>query len=452
MAPHAESVAPASSGDTLEHPAADIEEIRRREPRNLAAIALFFVLTRVGWIFKIESVMIPAFLDAIAGPAWVRGVLPVFNRFGQTFSGAVCADFVQHTPRKRTLVAVCSLTGGLLMASVGLMWSLGGRQRQDWMPVVFLLIYVSFFTVHGVTNLAVYTLQGKLIRPERRGRLIALSDPIGVTAALLFAPPLMSDWLARPGGGFDRIFLFAGGAFAAAALAMTLVREPRDLGSASLVRRRGWNLAETVLVLQRDRAFRRLAVIVGLVSSMQMLFPHYQALGRDRLGVAPTGLMTWAVAQNLGTGVFSLAVGPIADRFGNRFTLRLALLGAAISPAFALAIANAGAWGATCFPAVFFSMGMAPLVFKTLTNYTLEVAPTGRSARYLASMQICMAVPFLLSPLVGAAIDALGYEPVFLAGSAILLLASVGTFRLDEPRFRRVASDQLTASGDGGSP
>lgn len=394
---------------------------------------------RIGWIFKIESVMIPAFLDAIAGPAWVRGLLPVLNRFGQTFSGSIAADAVQRAPRKRTLVAFCTLGDAVLMAGIGWMWVLGGHAARAWMPFVFLTMYVSFFAIHGVTNLAVNTLQGKLIRPERRGRLIALSDPVGVAAALLFAPPLMTAWLARPDGGFDRIFLFAGGAFAAAAVAMLVVREPADPRPTG-AGRGGWNVIETMRVLREDARFRRFAVIVALVSTMQMLFPHYQALGRERLGAAPTGLMGWAVAQNLGTGAFSLLVGPLADRWGNRLTLRVALFGAAVSPLLAVLFTRLGDWGVAAYPGVFFSMGMAPLVFKTLNNYTLEIAPPDRAARYLSSVQICLAVPFVFSPVVGAAIDAWGFEPVFLSGAAVMAIAAVGTWRLAEPRHDSAAA------------
>ena len=42
--------------------------------RNFLLLALHQVVIRVGWIFKTESVIIPAFLDSIAGPGWVRGI------------------------------------------------------------------------------------------------------------------------------------------------------------------------------------------------------------------------------------------------------------------------------------------------------------------------------------------------------------------------------------------
>lgn len=58
--------------------------IRQLEPHNLLALSAYSVLLRFAWIFKTESVIIPAFLDSIAGAGWLRGCLPVLNRFGQS--------------------------------------------------------------------------------------------------------------------------------------------------------------------------------------------------------------------------------------------------------------------------------------------------------------------------------------------------------------------------------
>ena len=61
-----------------------------------------------------------------------------------------------------------------------------------------------------------------------------------------------------------------------------------------------------------------------------MLIPHYQALGRERLGLDGVNLMLWVVFQNVAAGIASVVMGPLADRFGNRFTLRIAIFGTII--------------------------------------------------------------------------------------------------------------------------
>ncbi|HID75426.1 MAG TPA: hypothetical protein EYP56_05445, partial [Planctomycetaceae bacterium] len=59
-------------------------EIERCEARNLLLLATHQIVFRIGWVFKTESVIMPAFVDLVAGPGWVRGCLPVLNRLGQS--------------------------------------------------------------------------------------------------------------------------------------------------------------------------------------------------------------------------------------------------------------------------------------------------------------------------------------------------------------------------------
>ena len=47
--------------------------IERNEPRNFILLAVYQIVLRVGWIFKTESIVMPAFLDHIGGTPWLRG-------------------------------------------------------------------------------------------------------------------------------------------------------------------------------------------------------------------------------------------------------------------------------------------------------------------------------------------------------------------------------------------
>ena len=68
------------------------------ESRNFVLLAVQQLVVRVGWLFKTESVIMPAFLDSIAGPGWIRGILPVLNRFGQGVPSFLLAGAVLITP------------------------------------------------------------------------------------------------------------------------------------------------------------------------------------------------------------------------------------------------------------------------------------------------------------------------------------------------------------------
>src|SRR4051812_33447446 len=74
--------------------------IEEAEPRNLLVLSAFQVLLRIGWIFKTETVIMPDFVDAIAGAGWVRGLLPVLNRVGQSLPPLCFAESIQRSRSK----------------------------------------------------------------------------------------------------------------------------------------------------------------------------------------------------------------------------------------------------------------------------------------------------------------------------------------------------------------
>ena len=62
---------------------------------NFGVMSWHSVLIRTGWIFKTESIVMPAMLDALSGAAWIRGFLPMLNRFGQSVPPLLAAGYVR---------------------------------------------------------------------------------------------------------------------------------------------------------------------------------------------------------------------------------------------------------------------------------------------------------------------------------------------------------------------
>src|SRR5690606_29963041 len=83
---------------------------------------------------------------------------------------------------------------------------------------------------------------------------------------------------------------------------------------------------------------------------------------------------------------------------------------------------------------IFIPLGMTPINLKTMTGYTLEIAPTHEHPRYLSTLSLCLALPFCFSPLVGWLVDLTSFEVVFSGGAALIFLGCLLTFRLYEPR------------------
>lgn len=426
---------PAALPDSLGD--ADFQQaVAAAEPRNMVVLAVHQVLVRVGWIFKTESVIMPAFVDYIAGAGWVRGCLPVLNRMGQSVPPLFFVRRLEAMPRKKGALVVWSVMMGLPFLALSAVWCFPQFHRAAWLPPVFLLMYTVFFAYTGLNQLVLGTLQGKLIQPMRRGRLMGLSSFGGAVLAVGFAIWLLGGWRGRSDGGFIQIFAFTGVCFVLSGLSVLPLVEPADAGDLG-VPPTGNSLRAAWQVFRADANFRRLSVVVMLFSGMQLLFPHYQALARERLQLLGDQQMLWVVTQNAATGVFGLILGPLGDRKGNRLALAATLFCTAIAPLLAIGLAHLDpAWGRRMFWLVFLPVGLTPLAMKTLTNYTLEIAPVEDHPRYLNTINLVLALPYVFSPLVGWLADVTSFELVFLAGSALILLGAVWTFRLDEPRHR----------------
>jgi len=430
-----------------------------RQPRNFAVMVAYQVLMRTGWIFKTESVIMPSVLDTLGFGAWLRGCLPTLNRVAQSLSPLLMARPIKILPRKKSAVAVCTLVMGAAFLALAAVWPSSSDVRTWRLPIMFLGLYTIFFVCNGVNQMAVSTLQGKLIRITHRGRLLLVSNTAGAATAIVCALCLLPLWLQPEAedSQFARIFGFAGACFAAAAACSLLLAEPPDRyrEAASSIARVIGNAWST---LREDANFRRLTVVSMLFSASLTLFPHYQALGRgDRMQHDLTHLLWWVVVQNAGTALFSLLFGPLADRRGNRLVLRVVMLGLCGAPLAAVALSHVGPAGRALFPLVFLLVGLTPIGIKTFHYYTLEIASPEDHPRYLATLSVCSAAPLLLSPFVGLLIDIVGrlayvelaFDAVFVGVAVLVFAGCLMTFGLREPRRRLPSAAGATAISDG---
>lgn len=415
--------------------ASSSDPAQRAELRNWLVMAAHLVLFRIGWVFKTESVIVPAFVDVMAGPGWVRGCLPVLNRLGQSVPPALLAERVKRMPYKRLALCGAMLGMGLLMLFEGVVCLGVDRLDYAWMPPLFLAVYTAFSAAAGMHQMAWGTTQGKLVLAHWRGRLFTVATCAGVIPSAALAWWLLDGWLARADGGFGLCFVTCGAVLCISAVVALGLSESaetpfRDGGRTE----RHW-LADAWRVLAGDAPFRWLCLVAMLFGTVPILFPHYQSLARERLGLVGGDLAWFVVTQNLALGVVSLVTGPLADRRGNRAALRLLIFATAVTPLLAIGLVHIDAAMGRCFYwLVFAPLGLTPVTLKTLANYTLELAPPDDHPRYLSTISLCVLAPFLTSPVVGWLIDLTSYEAVLSVGAGIIVAAGVMTVWLVEPR------------------
>ncbi|MGI9518610.1 MAG: MFS transporter, partial [Pirellulaceae bacterium] len=407
------------------------------QKRNFLAISAYQVMLRIGWIFKTESIIVPAALDSLGASGFVRGFLPMFGRFGQSVPPLLIWPLLISARRQRNWLAVTTLLMGLLFWALSALWHFGWHERGDWIPqAIFLVLYGLFFMTVGVNQLTLSSLIGKLIRVHTRGRLMLVANTLGAACSVTAAWFLLQRWLGQGEANFAAIFGMSGSCFLISAVLTYLLREPVNRRARKHERFHLQDvLADVVRTFREDANFRLLAVISGLCGMSMTLLPHYQTLARERLDLGFSDLLPWVIAQNIGVALFSIPAGAVADRLGNRVVLRVILLLLTLAPIAALFFSTQPAVGKTGFMGVFFLLGLTPVTMRILSNYTLEFTTVEHQPRYLAAQKLSMAAPVIFtSTILGLTLDFLGFELVFCLVIACLALAWYLTFRVHEPR------------------
>ena len=403
--------------------------------RNLLLMVLYQVAMRAGWIFKTESIVMPAVLDSLGGAPWLRGCLPMLNRFGQSIPPLLVSSRVKLMRRKKWGQVLMTMLMSVAFLGLSAIWFYADGKSLPWMASAFLALYALFFIGTGINQLCFNTLQGKLVPTQIRGRLLLVATVTGAVSSIAFAWFLMPRWLTSAGGDFRFIFGFSGVCFFIAALIATGFREKGDdYDESGRSFKQLWQ--DTAAVLRTDHNFRRLSLVGAAFATSMMLFPHYQAIGFRRLDLAFSQILTWVIIQNAGSAVFSFVVGPLADFRGNKLVLQFSLLCIVAAPLLAIGLSHFPTVGQFCYPLVFLLVGLTPVVVKVFCNYSLEVAEKADHPRYLSTLMLCIAAPVIASPLVGRCVSWFGFDAVFLAITAIVFIGWLGTFGLEEPRER----------------
>lgn len=419
------------------------EDARPAETWNFIILVIYQALMRTGWIFKTESVIMPAVLESLAHSAgmpatqaaWMMGCLPLLNRFGQSIPPLLVARRIKIAPLKSRAFIGTTTSMTLMFAGITSIWLLG-IDRYLSAAWIYLLLYGLFFTAVGINQLAYNTLQGKLIRANRRGRLITIADVLGVTAAVTCALLLLRRWLHADHADYQWIFGFSTCLFGAASLmAWQLVEQPDNHEEPARPLRQLFDGAWRTL--REDPNFRRLAAVSALFTTSLLLFPFYQSAAHDDLDLDLTVLLWFVVAQNIGTGAFSIVTGPIADWFGNRRALSIVTLLICAAPLLAAVLISYPEIGKHWYYAVFVLIGLTPVAQKTFNNYTLEIAPASEHPRYLSTQNLCMALPLFFSPLSGYLVGLVGFFWVSLVITGLLFTGWLLSFTLLEPRHRQ---------------
>lgn len=415
-----------------------IEETEAEEfpkaTRNFLTLALYQIVMRTGWIFKTESVIVPAVLGMIGGSSWMRGFLPLLNRFGQSIPPLLFADTLKRLPKKRVATIVCTMVMAACFLFLALLFHITGGVPSFGLQIIFLFVYGIFFLTVGINQLTFGTLTGKLIPKTSRGRLLVTANMVGAVIAVIFAIVLLPQWLTDEGGNFVAIFTFVGVCFVIGGFCLFFLSENRDNYEVQ-TRKVSDVFRQSISSIRADRNLAKACLVGASFGCAFLLFPHYVQMAKKNLGTDFHSLLTWVVLQNLGTGIFSLGFGLLADKVGYRAVLRICMLMLCTPPILATVISQFGEPAANYYSIVFVMVGITPVTIKSINNYTLELTTKEHHPQYLSTVAMCVSLPVLtFAPLAGLMIDWVGFEPVMIATLFFLLGGWLITLTIIEPR------------------
>ncbi len=377
----------------------------------------------------------PGFLLNLTPSGAVRGILPLISNLARGLPQLLLAHLITGRQRKKWIFFWVSL--GLAMPW-GVIASLVRffPNRGTVLLYGFLLAYGFNFVALGCVNLMGGTMQGKLIPAQMRGKLVGISSFLGCIFASFAAYMLMPGWLRIGLNGYALIFGTTSVFFALSALVILPIDEwkeervTRGIGIVHFA-------VDSMKLVVEDRNFRRFMYAVWLLQMNSIIFPHYTAYGRARLGVSAVSYMLFVVVQNLSNAFNSLFMGNLADRRGNRLALKLLMSMVACIPLVTILLGSLpDARGVKLFFLVYICIGFAPIAQRLLVNFLLELSPMHRHPQYLGAMNLLRLIPIFLSPIVGWMIDLFSYEAVFLLASGLIFCGAWMISRVDEPRLK----------------
>ncbi|MGQ9762664.1 MAG: MFS transporter [Thermogutta sp.] len=414
------------------------------EARTFWLLVFHQIMFRVGWTFKTESVVLPSFLDYLAGPGAgvFRGFLPVLSRLGQGILPLAASSTIEASQHKRALLALITLLLAIpltafaliAIANEGLQWHVG--------VVTFLVMYFVFSAMYGIYQVVFNTVQGKLIKPEKRGRLMAYSTFWGTFPAILAALFLLRSWLCSNNAQYDVVFFAGALLFALSGVLCLFLQEVREESPEKNSAAR--TAVNTISSLRCHPNLRGLWLVITLFSFSLTLIPHYQAFARFQLHIGSEQLFLWVIAQSASVGVFSLLIGGLADRWGNRLTLAILLFGSVLAPGWSLILFYFPQFAKPSVWLTFVALAFSTLVPRVAANYALELVPPEDHPVATALLQFGMTLPLFASPIFGYLIERWGFETPLSGAIVVDLLATAITFVLPEPRHRLALGEHVS--------
>ena len=412
--------------------------------RNYALNVANGVATQLAMNLTHPSLVLSVFVRSLGGSNALVGSLSAIRFGGWFLPQFLVAGWVQPLTRKTPLAVALEVARVAIYGLLGILTYTVGSSN----PTLLLIVFFSLFTVSrftaGIGALARTDVIAKTIPPKRRAAFFAsrnLWGGVSVFAAGFLVRYVLDD---SPGWRFPANFtLLFGLSTLGLMLALVLlwrVREPE--GPAGLPHHSlRQQLARAPALLKEDASLRRYLLVRVLLNMTRLSAPFYPILALDVLEAPASMVGIYLSAMTLTSVLSNLLWQRVARKRGNTYLVKASALLTAMEPLAAVALPWLMRWGgftvlryglfpAYVFAVVFLIAGAAESGRTIgLMTLVLDIAPEAERASYVGLVNTALGFVSLLPILAGAIIDRIGFEPIFVCATVLLLGGYLVTLR-----------------------
>lgn len=386
-----------------------------------------------GISFASATTILPLFVSKLTDSPLAIGLLAILGQASWFLPQLLTANIIERLPRKKA--AVVNL--GLFLERLPMFGLVLAALLAARAPALALTIFFVCYAWHGLGAGAIGSawqdLIARMFPVDRRGRFIGLTNFIGAGMGALGG--IGSTWLLQNYAfptNFIALFLIAAMAVLISWFWLALAREP--VQKATVPRRSMIEyLASLPDLLRRDHNFRRFLVarLLMALGGMGMGFVTVSALHRWSVPDSTAGLYTIAFLG--GQTVGNVGFGFLADRFGHKLSLELAIFAAVMGFAVALA-APAADW----YFLAFVLLGIAASAgFGSALLVVMEFCEPQRRPTYVGITSTSVGLVGIVAPLLAATLATASYEWLFAACVLVNILALIlMRWWVREPRWK----------------
>ena len=309
--------------------------------RNVGMLVADSAIFTLAMSFVGPNTVLPALLVRLSASEVVVGLAAGLISGAWLLPQLLVASAMARVRRLVPTMAISAWLSRPLFLVMGLVVALTG----DTNPALTVAVLIGGFTLWSALDAVVsvpwFQFVGRALPPRRRGRVLGFAQSLGALGgigagiAVRFILGQDSPW-SFP-SNYAILFAIAGSGFLAAALALTLLREPpstlRDQDVPSLRE----VLALLPRILLDDQPFRRLVqvrLVAGFVSMASAFYILY-ATRKLGLGIEAAGL--FVSAQVFGSLLAGLVTSFVQDHLGPLAHMRVMITLSVMAPLLALA-------------------------------------------------------------------------------------------------------------------